>query len=211
MRPTLRRIPWVTALVAVSALLAWIIPALSESWVYNRSAILHGEIWRLWTGNLVHFSGSHLGWDLFVVVFTGTWIEWSRFRGGRWLWFVAPPCISLAMLAGEPHLMRYGGLSGVAVANVVFACLSEWRSGGPQKIVWGTVLALVGVKICWEFCSGDSVFAHFADGNVKVVPLSHLAGAGIAAVMAWFWKTPAQETPSTNSPPAPPLENMQRT
>jgi rhomboid family GlyGly-CTERM serine protease len=204
MRPTLRRIPWVTALVAVLALVTWIVPTLPEASVYNREAILHGEIWRLWTGNLVHFSGSHLGWNLLVVAFTGTWIEWTGFRGGRWLWLIAPPCIGLVMLAGEPHLMRYGGLSGLAMANVVFACLSEWRSGGPQKIVWGAVLALVGVKICWEFASGDSVFAHFANGNVKVVPLSHLAGAGVAAVIVWLWGAP---TPHGPSPSAKPVES----
>jgi rhomboid family GlyGly-CTERM serine protease len=187
MRSTLRRIPWVTALVTVLALAAWAAPTPPEAWIYDREAILRGEIWRLWTGNLVHFSASHLGWNLLVVTLTGVWIEWTGFRGGRWLWLIAPPCISLVMLAGEPHLMRYGGLSGMAVANVAFACLSEWRGDRSQRIVWGTALTLIGVKICWEFLSGESIFAHFAGGSVRVVPLSHLAGVGIATLIVWLW------------------------
>jgi rhomboid family GlyGly-CTERM serine protease len=188
MRPGNNRIPWVTALVAVLALVAWIAPALSEAWVLDRDAVLRGEVWRLWTGHLVHFSTGHLGWNLLVVVCVGIWIERAGFRGGRWLWLIAPPWIGLVILAGEPHLRRYGGLSGLATAGIVFAGLSELRGRGSLRILGGAMVALVGLKIGWEFLSGNSVFAHFEGGNVRVDPLSHLAGAGTAFIAAWVFQ-----------------------
>jgi rhomboid family GlyGly-CTERM serine protease len=204
MRPSFRRIPWVTAVVTVLAVAAWMTPALSETWVYDRNAILRGQIWRLWTGNLVHFSISHLAWNLLVVVLTGVWIEWAGFRGGRRLWLIAPPCVGLALLVGEPSLIRYGGLSGLAVAAVTFACLSEWREEGSQKLIWSAMLSLVGVKIGWEFYSGESIFAHFAGVNVRVEPLSHLAGVVAAGFCYWrFHSYSAAKTPKQSAPALP--------
>jgi len=175
----------VTALVLGLALLVWIAPpAVSEALIYDRAAILHGAVWRLWSGHLVHFSASHLGWNLLVVGLAGAWIECAGFRGGRALWMIVPPCIGLALLAGDPTLSRYGGLSGLATAIVVFACLSECRFR-PGRIIWGVALALVGLKIGWEFFAGNPVFAHFEHGTVRAVPLSHLAGL-VSAFVLWL-------------------------
>jgi rhomboid family GlyGly-CTERM serine protease len=181
-----RRLPWVTALVVALAVSAWIAPGvLQEAWIYNRASILHGEIWRLWSGHLIHFSASHLGWNLLVVGLTGIWIERAGFCGGRWLFIISPLCISLTLLIWAPSLDRYGGLSGMATASTAFACLSEWRRNTKQAALWFTALALVGIKIGWEFFSGHSVFAHFDERQVQAVPLSHLAGV-VAAVIIWL-------------------------
>jgi rhomboid family GlyGly-CTERM serine protease len=178
----------VTALVVALTLAVWIEPAvLQEAWIYNRASILHGEIWRLWSGHLVHFSASHLGWNLLVIGLTGIWIERAGFCGGRWLFLVSPPCISLALLIWDPALERYGGLSGMATASTVFACLSEWRRNPKQTALWCTALALIGIKIGWEFLSGHSAFAHFDERQVQAVPLSHLAGVGAAIAMRLTW------------------------
>ena len=39
------------------------VPRLSELLVYDRRAILNGELWRLLTAPLVHFSASHIFCD----------------------------------------------------------------------------------------------------------------------------------------------------
>jgi rhomboid family GlyGly-CTERM serine protease len=183
-----QRLPWVTVLVVALALSVRITPGpTQEGWIYNRIAILHGQVWRLWTGHLVHFSASHLGWNLLVIGLTGIWIERAGFCGGRWLFIVSPLCISLALLIWDPALNRYGGLSGMATASTTFACLSECRRNTKQTALWCTALVMIGIKIGWEFFSGHSAFAHFDERQVQAVPLSHLAGMGTAVAMWLTW------------------------
>jgi len=179
-----RRRPWATALVVALALLVWCRPAGADALAYDRAAILRGEIWRLWSGHLVHFSASHLFWDLLAVGLTGVWIELAGFRGGRWLWVIAPPLISLLLLLGEPTLSRYGGLSAMATACVVFACLGELRHPEAKRAAWWTILALVAAKVGWEFYTGATIFARFNGSTVRAIPLSHAAGAAAAVVVS---------------------------
>ena len=176
MSPAIRRIPWVTILIVALALAVAFLPRGADLFAYDRTAILRGEFWRLWTGHLVHFSASHLGWDLLAAAFAGAWIERAQFRGGRWLWILAPPVISLILLIGDPALERYGGLSGMATAAVVFACLGELRRPDARRGFWQAMLALVALKVGWEFLTGETIFAHFDSIAVRAVPLSHAAG-----------------------------------
>ncbi len=188
-----RRIPWATALVVALVLLIWCLPAGADALAYDRTAILRGEIWRLWSGHLVHFSVSHLFWDLLATALAGAWIERAGFRGGRWLWVIAPPLVSLLMLLGEPTLARYGGLSAMATACVVFACLGELRCADAQRAVWWIILALVAVKVAWEFYTGDTIFARFDGSTVRAIPLSHAAGALAAVVVSLIFNRQGQE------------------
>jgi rhomboid family GlyGly-CTERM serine protease len=185
-----RRIPWATALVVALALLVWCLPDGAEALAYDRAAILHGEVWRLWSGHLVHFSGSHLCWDLLATALAGAWIERAGFRGGRWLWVITPPLVSLLMLLGEPTLARYGGLSAMATACVVFACLGELRQPNANRAVWWTILTLVALKVGWEFYTGATIFARFDGATVRAIPLSHAAGAGAAVVVSLIFNRP---------------------
>ena len=187
MQGSRRRFPWITASVVALAALAWAAPATARAALdYDRDSILRGEAWRLWSGHLVHFSASHLGWNLLVAGGAGVWIESARFPNAAWLPVLAPPFISLSLLAGEPSLLHYGGLSGVATAAVVFACVSEWRGNRGWRVLWGGALLAIVLKIAWEYGTGVSLFAHYAGAQVRNVPLSHLAGfcAGAAIGLA---------------------------
>ena len=55
------------AFVVVTALAVYLLPGVGEALVYDRSAILTGELWRLVTGHWVHFSASHLFYDVTVL------------------------------------------------------------------------------------------------------------------------------------------------
>jgi rhomboid family GlyGly-CTERM serine protease len=182
-----QRIPWVTASVVALAIAAWGAPdGVQRALLYERSAVLRGELWRLWSGHLVHFSASHLGWNLLVVGLSGAWIECSGFRARGWFAAAAPPAIGLALLVGEPSLGSYGGLSGVATAAVAFACASEWRRGTGPRSLWCMALALIGLKSAWEYWGGGPLFAHYALAAVRTVPLSHLSGACIGAALGFL-------------------------
>jgi len=171
-------------LVVVLTLVVAANPAWADMLAYDRAAILRGAVWHLWSGHLVHFSAGHLGWDLLAVTLAGAWIERAQFRGGRWLWVLAPPMISLILLIGEPELERYGGLSAMATAAVVFACLGELRRPEACRSFWWVILALVVLKVGWEFATGETIFTHFDGSSVRTVPLSHAAGAVVALAVS---------------------------
>lgn len=199
------RAPWVTTSVAALALVASAAPGPVQGWlVYERQAILAGQVWRLWTGHLVHFSASHLAWDLLVVILAGTWIEEARFARRGWFAFVAPAAVSLALLVGEPHLRVYGGLSGLANGAVAFACASEWRRSGRHRMLWVAVLSAMGLKIAWEYASGATLFAHVNAVPVQAVPLCHLAGALVGAAFGFTGRAKAGEAPGASGVGASP-------
>jgi len=167
------------ALVAGAAF-AW--PRLAEALIYQRAGILAGQAWRLWTGHLVHYSASHLLWDLAVFLAAGLWLEKIAAPLARWFYVLAPPAISGALLVGEPALERYAGLSGLAAGLLVLLALVQLRPGTNEpRWFWISVLALVGVKVVLETTTRTPLLARF-DSGVTVVPLAHLAGIGCAVV-----------------------------
>ncbi|HRE06984.1 MAG TPA: hypothetical protein PKX00_15330, partial [Opitutaceae bacterium] len=56
------RPPWLTVGVAfaVGALLA--VPGIAPALELTHQAFLHAQLWRIWTGHLVHFGSSHGTW-----------------------------------------------------------------------------------------------------------------------------------------------------
>ena len=159
-------------------------PAFAPSLLYDRAAILRGDYWRLWTGHLVHFGASHLFWNLLIFALAGLWAERLAPGRTRLLLALAPPAIGLALLALDPALTVYGGLSGIVVAVLALLALVQLaRVGTPADPVatsdrwfWRAVLGLIVLKIAFEFAAGQPLFARFAAEGIRPVPLAHLAG-----------------------------------
>jgi rhomboid family GlyGly-CTERM serine protease len=170
-------------LFVVPATLAWLIPAAQGSGLYGRPAILHGEWWRLWTGHWVHFSASHLAWNLAVVLGAGAWLE--RRHQGLLFGFtlLAAPLISLTLLLGEPAMQTYGGLSGLATGVVVLLALTELGRRGRDGAWWRGLLILVAAKITFDATQTTTLFAGFGTQAVRSSVLAHAAGAAAALVL----------------------------
>lgn len=170
---------WAVALAAV-VVFTW--PRLAGALIYDRAEIFSGQLWRLWTGHLVHYTLSHLFWDTLVFLAAGSWLEWIAPRLTRWFYLWAPPMISVALLWGDPDLDRYAGLSGLATGVLVLLALIQWRrERNAPAWFWPCVLLLVAVKIAIETWAHAPLFAHFESG-IRVVPLAHVAGIGCAAL-----------------------------
>lgn len=139
-----------------------------------------GELWRLWSGHWVHFSTSHLLWNLAVLLAAGAWLE--HVRPGLLLrhTLVAAPLISLAILAAEPGLQTYGGLSGLATGVVVLLGLHQLRSPGAPRGLWIGVLALVAAKSASDVASSTAWLAHYASPGIRTSSTAHAAGALVA-------------------------------
>lgn len=176
------RRPVATLLVAAAALAVFSSPAATHWLVYDRGRILAGQVWRMLTGHIVHLSTSHLMYDLLVFVLAGIWIE-RRERGQYLLLIVLTAATSsLYFLVAMPQMARYGGLSGVVSAMIVYLSLQEIGQGGIARVIWTTVLAMFLAKSGYEIVFGHAVFASFNSMPIAVIPAAHVIGA-IAAIV----------------------------
>lgn len=160
-------------------------PAARAALVYDRALIMQGEWWRVATGNLVHFSASHLLWNGAILAVCGSWSERLLPTRARLIVFLSGPFIGLSLLTLVPGLEHYAGLSGVAAALLVFLAVTKLRSERTDRLVWtGALLALL-LKVGWEHISGGTLLAEMPHEAIKPVPLAHVAGALFGAVVAF--------------------------
>ncbi len=187
-----KTLPWATVAVAVAAGLLHFLPGTRAAGEFERERILAGELWRLWTAHGVHFGGSHLWWNLTVIVPAGIWVECLVPGRTRLLYLLAPGIIGLALLALDARLQTYAGLSGVATGVLALLAFTQVAKVEPAaRQWWRAVLGLLAAKIVLETVWRQPVFANFADAELQPVPLAHLVGlACAAAVHGWRRPTP---------------------
>ncbi len=164
-----------TLLLAVAAVGAWLAPGVVPILQYDRAAVAHGEIYRLLTGHLTHWTPDHLLWDAVVFLLAGAACE----RGGRrryaGLLAASAAGVSAAVWVGLPAMQLYRGLSGIDTALVAFVVITRLR------VPWAAAgIGLIGAKVLCEAASGGALFVDAA--AFTPVPLAHAAGlaAGVA-------------------------------
>jgi rhomboid family GlyGly-CTERM serine protease len=162
-----------------AVMVAWV-SSLGNGLILERTALANGELWRLWSGHWVHFSGSHLLWNLVVLLAAGAWLE--RVRPGRLLrhTLIAAPLISLAILALEPGLQTYGGLSGLATGVVVLLGLHQFSQPDTPRWLWAGVLGLVMLKTATDAVHTDPLVVAFTSTTIRSSSSAHAAGALVA-------------------------------
>jgi rhomboid family GlyGly-CTERM serine protease len=190
--PTLkkRRHPTPLASLCLSAIsiLLFLLPAAAGALEYDRIAIGSGQIWRLLTGHLVHYSYDHFFWD--TITFVALAVVCERSNSTRRLltcMTTAAVCISLAMWFWAPLIERYRGLSGVDSA--LFALLTaevftEGRRSANRMQVAVASTCLTGflLKIAFELATGQTVFVTSLGSGAVGVPLAHLVGAAVGLI-----------------------------
>ncbi len=180
---TAARFPFSTLSICAGAILIIIVPESGTLMIYDRTAISHGELWRLVTGNMVHLSTTHAAYNLLAFLIAGTIIE---IRGYR---FFLTLCLSSAMLIGiilflvEPAIYFYAGLSGVVTAAITYLCLHGLTEKGSWHWLCAAMLAGVSTKIGVELMLGKSFLLAVSTEEFAPVPLSHLIGAVTAILL----------------------------
>lgn len=139
---------------------------------FDRAAIARGELWRLFTGNLVHFSTAHFLLDLSVILMTGWFVRrrlwWTVLVGG---WAIGAGQFFLA-----PEIDIYRGLSGISVA--LTAMLVARGCTGPDRGFSIGLGILLTLKLLWEMSGGVFLGTALEIGNMgEAAPLAHLIGA----------------------------------
>lgn len=158
---------------------------------FDRSAIAAGQLWRLWTGHLVHFSVQHALGDALVLLAAGATVDGALGRR-RWLriLLLSMPLISVALLLSAPSLAHYRGASAIAVLAVVLAGSVYWRAHPRAR----PFVALMGVGLAAKTVGealGYSLGGVGLPADVTVAWQAHALGAVTALVLTMLPYSPA--------------------
>lgn len=149
----------------------------SDALRYERAAIAHGQLWRLVTGNLVHFGWPHCLLNVAVLLGLGAILPapWHALRTCALL----STGIGMALFLTVPGLQHYAGFSGV---NYGLAVLALWPRMRDEPVA-GVVLAVVVTRVAWQWLgTGTSIDAAWL--GAPPLAAAHVAGLCGGAVLA---------------------------
>ncbi len=156
----------------------------------DRQAILQGQLWRLATGNLVHWSAEHFLLDVGAFLVVGLMYERYLKRQYPWILLASALAVGCGVLLFLPEMGVYRGLSGVDSGQFAAALCAEifLAARRPRRWIWALPAATIFViKIAYECCSGQMFFGTESLGNIGLpTPLAHAAGtvAALASLAA---------------------------
>lgn len=165
---------WIFALLcaAIFAFEATLSPGvLSLAGMFSRTLVLHGEPWRVITGNLLHANLYHLVTNALVIVVIGTLVE-RPIGTARTIFVIAASAIAamgIGLFVGYEQAL---GASGVA-SGLVGAALhlelrhahelpAQWRL--PRRILVVAILLEATISFTMPFVAGAAHAAGFAAG-----------------------------------------------
>ena len=152
------KLPWATlSLTLLGVLIFFGFEAPASSLLYDRQAILEGDIWRLASSHLVHLDAQHLLYNMGALAALGWLYETSSFGGPKRLliWVLVPAAlaVSIFLVLVSPQTLFYCGLSAALNALFAVAVIDVWRQNGQRS--WLLLLLLLDLgKILWEAAVG---------------------------------------------------------
>lgn len=170
----------VLALTLAALLVALLGEPAAQRLRYERGAILSGEVWRLFSGHLVHLGWTHLGLNAAALVLIAALLGRLQ-RAPPWAWSVLASSlgVGLGLLWCSPQVDWYVGLSGVSHGLVAAGGAALARERRAAGFAW---LALLAGKLAWEQFHGALPGSQAVIGGATVVD-AHLYGA-VAGLMA---------------------------
>ncbi|HEY1771605.1 MAG TPA: rhombosortase [Gammaproteobacteria bacterium] len=149
---------------------------------YDRAAIEHGELWRLFTGNFVHLGLGHLLEDM-----AGLVLLWLLFEDVLPGWrtpaviCVGSLAVGFGLLIGDRQVDWYVGISGALDTLWAAGALMLMR----RRDRFGWMLAgVLLVKLVYEQCFGALPFSSVSSGGLVIVD-AHLYGALAGALIGF--------------------------
>jgi rhomboid family GlyGly-CTERM serine protease len=185
--PAQRNFPFLTILFGILASAVTFSPQITSWLQFDRTAILHGETWRILTGHLTHWSASHLFWDILVFLVLAGSIEWFSRRQLLTCFTAGSLIISLLVLTLLPEMVYYRGLSGIdSGLFMLLLVLLYCRYTTGHSLLYKTPYILLGLlfvgKSVFELLTAQALFVESA-GLFIPVPLAHLGGAFVGGII----------------------------
>jgi rhomboid family GlyGly-CTERM serine protease len=186
----MRRLPLITLILTATAVAIHLLGQPFQSAMeYDRAAVAAGQFWRLVTCQWVHWSTSHLVWDVAVFLVVGAACETrGRLKTVAAL-AIAVLAVPLAVHGLSPAVTNFRGLSGIdsALFGLALALIVE---EGLRQRRWGMVAAgaagisLFVSKCAYEMTTSKALFVESADFDV--LPLAHLVGLAVGLGVGAF-------------------------
>ncbi len=170
-----------TLVLALLLLLLGLFPGWSEPlFEFNRDRIATGEVWRLLTGQLVHYGYYHLAMNLAALLLCGyVLLQDLSLRDYSLLLLISGLCVGLGLYTWDTQLDFYAGLSGVLHGLILGGLLRGLR-GAP--VFYGLALVVVIGKLVQEQLPGFDASHPLLP--VPVAVNAHLYGAAGGLIWA---------------------------
>ena len=188
------RAEWlVLTIVGMAALATFSTPELNGALLYDRQRIAAGEVWRLLTGHLVHFSMEHLRWNLLALGLVAILlpIQPTRLLSATG---TASLAIGAGLYFGDTTMDYYGGLSGLVTALIAFALVNLARLDHHRRSLAITGLSLLALKLLWEGTTANSLFVHLPETDIRPSLLAHVIGYVTGLVLGFALKPLPMDT-----------------
>ena len=179
------RIPINTISVLVLCIASSKVNALASLFVYDREAIFRGELWRLITSHFVHFSDTHLIYNILVFGIIGWIIEHKGYKYFKFLCLLMACSISTVLLVLKPDMAYFGGLSGIACGSILYCSLLCLREPAPWRTISIFSIIFLFVKISLETYNDGSLLPYWGTLDFVPIPLSHITGS-LTAIILFF-------------------------
>lgn len=184
----LMRAPWLSIGIAAGCIASLVIPTVGAFLIYDRSAVASGELWRILTAHLVHYTALHLLNNLIVLLPAMVLAEMGSRKELMRILLVSAAAIGLAIFALEPGLARYAGASGISLALVTYVALRGMAGSVRWRAVCGTVLVIVGLKLVAENFFGWRWMNWGHESGIITVTLAHSVGVA-SGLVVWLAQT----------------------
>ena len=181
-------LPIFSLLIISISLLSSIFPGMASVIIFDRGAILSGEVWRLFTCHFVHFSNSHLAYNIFAFGIAGYVIEKKQYPNFPLLYLCLTISISTSLIILEPNMAFYGGLSGVACGTLYYCALMGIRENRTWQRICLLVVLFLPIKIAAEVFTNASILPYWEKQTFVPMQTSHIMGCTIAVLFYMYEK-----------------------
>jgi len=193
-----RRVPRASLLLTLAAGIIHLFYDLRLQLLYDRSALIHHELWRLLTCHWVHLSWDHFFWSAMTFLGLGSLCELMNKKKYYATVAISAGLIPAAIWWGLPGLPVYGGLSGIDCALyallMVLLIRREIRSRSwPWVSFFAILLAGLIAKIAYETITGLTIFVSNTHSGMVPVPLAHLVGGAVGTAVGFRVKPVAED------------------
>ncbi len=180
------QLPAISLILVATAVSAMPCDWLTTWLQYDRAAVDGGQLWRLLTCQLTHWSWDHLFWDTAALLFLGWVLEREDRRSLLICLGLSIVLIPAVVHFGLPELATYRGLSGIDSAVFVLLAVTlfcKCQADGDRLWTWACVAMLAGftAKVGFEVLSGGTLFVDSEAARMLPVPLVHVVGGVLGA------------------------------
>ena len=175
-------LPIITLVIILASLLSSILPELYAVFIFDRSALISGEVWRILTCHFVHFSNTHLAYNLFTFGIAGHVIEKKNYPNFCLLFLCLAFAISISLFTLKPNMNYYGGLSGIACGVLYYSALMGIKETRPWQTICFLIAFFLPMKIAVEIYNSASILPYFGNQSFVPMQISHVIGCLVAVL-----------------------------